>query len=461
MVDLRSTPREESFRAEVREWLSTNRPWEAPPPGSGWPDVARSGHLAGSGGEAGNGPASSGDELASQVAWGRRWQAELAAAGLVGVSWPVTYGGRGLGPIEQAIVNEELAAAGAPELVGRIGVNLAGPTLLAYGTPAQRERFLPGILPAGELWCQLFSEPEAGSDLTSLTTSARRVPAGYLLSGTKVWTSYAQFADWGICLARTDSSTPGPGGLSFFIVDCHHPGMTVRPLVQITGDSEFNEVLMDDVFVPADQLVGTEGDGWRVAGATLGTERGINPRQLATHRQRLESLLAMAGERDAFSDRRSADRLAEAWVEVLLFDLLTKRTLSRLAKGAASGPESSCTKLYWSEMSKRLHTLAMDLLGARSPISAHGTTKGSGVDWQRAWLYSRATTIFSGTSEIQRNIIAERVLRLPREQRGTGPSPSDLPRSAGKQDTGAGAGKAGAGKTGAGKQDAGAGAGKP
>ena len=187
-------------------------------------------------------------------AFGREWQAKLASARLVGVAWPREYGGRGAGAVEHYIVTEELARARAPELVGRIGVNLVGPTLLAHGTPGQKERFLPRILDASEIWCQLFSEPGAGSDLTSLATSARPVDGGFVLNGQKVWTSYAQFADWGWCLARTDPDTRGAKGISALVVDMHAPGVEVRPLRQLTDEREFNEVFLTDVFVPDDHL---------------------------------------------------------------------------------------------------------------------------------------------------------------------------------------------------------------
>jgi len=205
------------LRNELREWLVAHLPWDY---GSGLPPRI--------------------DDLAEQVAFGRRWQADLARAGWVGVTWPVEYGGRGLQAAENFVVQEELARARAPELVGRIGVNLAGPTLLAHGSPDQKARWLPAILPATEMWCQLFSEPEAGSDLAGLRTSARRESGGWVLDGEKVWTSYAQFADWGICLARTDAEVPKQRGISFFVVDMHAPGVTVRPLVQLTGEAEFN-----------------------------------------------------------------------------------------------------------------------------------------------------------------------------------------------------------------------------
>jgi alkylation response protein AidB-like acyl-CoA dehydrogenase len=374
-VDLTNTPEQQEWRAEVRAWLMANLPWEY---GKGLPPR----------------PA----DLAQAVADGRRWQADLASGGLVGVTWPVEVGGRGLGPVENYIVTEELARARAPELVGRIGVNLVGPTLLAHGTGEQRARWLPKILSAEEIWCQLFSEPDAGSDLASLRTRAEPVDGGYLVNGRKVWTSYAQFADWGLCLARNG---PGREGITALAVDMGRA--TVRPLVQLTGEAEFNEVVLEDVFVPVEQRIGPEGGGWKVAGSTLAHERGVNPRQLVIHCQLVEELLRMA--LDESTDRRLRRSLADAYTEVRLFQLHNWRSLSRLAKGEAPGPEGSALKLYWSEMSKRLHQTAMEALGAESPL--WGT-------WQRSWLYYQASSIFAGTNEIQRTLVGERVLGLPR-----------------------------------------------
>ena len=355
------------------------------------------------------------------------------------LTWPLGYGGRAMGPVESFVVQEELARAGAPELVGRIGVNLVGPTLLAHGTEEQRSRWLPSIPDARELWCQLFSEPAAGSDLAAVQTVATPVRGGYLLQGTKVWTSYAQFADWGLCLARTGPSSAAHGGLTCLAVDMHASGVEVHPLVQMTGEAEFNEVLLDGVVVPAENLVGALGEGWRVAGSTLSHERGVNPRQLVIHMQHAEELLRLAERDGAFANRRLARRLAQAYSEVKLFQLLNWRTLSRIERGAEPGPEGSVSKIYWSEMSQRLHTRAMDILGPAAPLWADAASNPSGGTWQRSWLYYQAASIFAGTNEIQRNVVAERVLGLPRE-------PSGSPRFPG---TSAPAATAGTGITGA------------
>jgi alkylation response protein AidB-like acyl-CoA dehydrogenase len=391
-MDLTDTPEEVAFRAEVRRWLQDNLPWAY---GTGLPPRF--------------------DDLAEEVAFLREWQAKLAAGGWVGVAWPVAYGGRGTGPAEHYIVQEELARARAPELLGRIGINLVGPTLLAHGTDGQKERWLSRILSADDLWCQLFSEPGAGSDLASLSTRAEATEGGWLVTGQKVWTSYAQFADWGVCLARTDADAPKHRGISFLALDMRAPGVDVRPLVQLTGEAEFNEVFLDDVFVPSDQLIGPENNGWRVANSTLSHERGTNPRQLVIHAQLLDELLRLAAANGAFDDELLGPRLAQAYVEQRLFQLHNWRTLSRLQKGKEPGPEGSLLKLYWSEMSQRFHETAMAVLGPAAPLWHHAEGNPGDGRWQRSWLYYHAASIFAGTNEIQRNILAERVLGLPRD----------------------------------------------
>jgi alkylation response protein AidB-like acyl-CoA dehydrogenase len=393
-MDLTPTAEQQRLRAECRSWLEANLPWEY---GVGLPPRHAS--------------------LDDEVAFGRDWQRRLADGRWVGVTWPAVYGGRDAGALAHYVVQEELARARAPELVGRIGVNLVGPTLLAHGTEEQRRRWLPGILRADILFCQLFSEPGAGSDLASLATRARRSDAGdgWVLDGQKVWTSYAQFADWGLCLARTNPDVRKQAGITAFAVDMHAPGLEVRPLRQITGESDFNEVFLDGVFVPDDCAIGAVDAGWQVSGSTLAHERGTNPRQLVIHSQHLDEMLRLAADRGAFDDPHTAQRLAQAFVEVKLFQLHNWRSLSRLEAGQPIGPEGSALKLYWSEMSQRLHGLALDVLGPAAPLVAGATDNPGGGEWQRSWLYYQAASIFAGTNEIQRTIIGERVLGLPRE----------------------------------------------
>jgi alkylation response protein AidB-like acyl-CoA dehydrogenase len=393
-MDLRATDEQEALRATCRAWLQENLPWDY---GRGLPP-----HF---------------DDLADEVAFLRDWQQRLASAAWVGVTWPTEYGGRGGGALDHYIVQEELARARAPELVGRIGINLVGPTLLAHGTDEQKQRWLPRILRADELWCQLFSEPGAGSDLASLSTRARRVDGGWAITGQKVWTSYAQFADWGLLLARTDSEAPKHRGITAMAIEMRQPGVDIRPLRQITDETDFNEVFFDDALVPDHNVIGEVNNGWRVSSSTLTHERGTNPRQLVIHAQLVEELLRMAIEHDRYEDHRLQQRLAQAYVEVRLFQLHNWRSLSRLQNGRELGPEGSALKLYWSEMSKRLHDTAMAVLGDSSPLwwGAEGNP-GDGR-WQRSWLYYQASSIFAGTNEIQRTIIGERVLGLPRESR--------------------------------------------
>ncbi len=393
-MDLTPTPTEESFRSEVRAWLMEHLPWDY---GHGLPPRF--------------------DDLSEEVAFLRRWQASLAEGGWVGVAWPTEYGGRGAGPAEHFIVQEELARARAPEMVGRIGLNLAAPTLLAHGTDDQRSRWLSRIRTAEDLWCQLFSEPGAGSDLAGISTRATRTDGGWLVSGQKVWTSYAQFADWGVCLARTDPEAPKHKGISYLVVDMHRPGVEVRPLVQMTGEAEFNEVFLSDVFVPDDQVIGPVHEGWRVANSTLSHERGTNPRQLVIHMQLLEELVRLADGNGGLDDRRLRGALAQAYVEVKLFQLHNLRGVSRLSRGLDPGPEGSALKLYWSEMSKRLQDTAMSVVGDAAPLWKGADGNPGDGQWQRAWLYYQASSIWAGTNEIQRNVIGERVLGLPRPAR--------------------------------------------
>jgi alkylation response protein AidB-like acyl-CoA dehydrogenase len=386
-VDLSFSAEEAAFAAEVRAWLDTNL--ERPP------------RFA---------------TLADEVAWGQAWQAKLAADRWVGIHWPEAYGGRGASPVEVAIFNMEYARSAALQPVNRVGINLAGPTLLAHGTDEQKRRWLPPILTASEIWCQLFSEPDAGSDLAALKTRATPVDDGWLLSGQKVWTSYAQFARWGICLARTDPEVSKHAGISYLVVDMHAPGIEVRPLVQITGEAEFNEVFFDDVFVPSDHLVGTLHDGWAVANTTLAHERGTSfPfKEQVVHEVYLDELYARASERGALDDVEIADGLAQSFVELRVLRLHNWRTLSRLARGIEPGPESSYVKLAWTDMSQHMAETALAVVGAAAPLWGDAADNVEGGRWQRQWLWSKAASIAGGTSEVQRTIIGDRILGLPR-----------------------------------------------
>ncbi len=384
-MDLTFSAEEESFRAELRAWLDANVP-----------------------------AAREFEALADEVRYLVGWQKQLADGGWVGVHWPQQYGGRGATTVENYLLQEELARSQAPEVIGRIGVNLVGPTLIHYGSEAQKARYLPRILDAGELWCQLFSEPNAGSDLGALRCRAVRDGDAFVVSGQKVWTSYAQFADWGILLARTDPDSRGGRGISFLIVDMRSPGVTVRPLRQMTGSDEFNEVFLEDVRVPAENLVGGLGEGWSIAQTTLSHERGTSPRQLVVHRILLNDLLALARRNGSDRDPLIRQQLAQAVIEVEITKLANWRTLTQLRRSGKPGPESSLVKLFWSEMSQRLHDTAMQVLGVAGqhwPGEPRAIANGR---WLRSYLYYRAASIFAGTNEVQRNIIAQRVLGLPK-----------------------------------------------
>jgi alkylation response protein AidB-like acyl-CoA dehydrogenase len=347
------------------------------------------------------------DSLDDEIAWGRAWQAQLAEGRWVGIHWPAAFGGRGASAVQVAIFNMEYARSRALQPVNRVGINLAGPTLLAHGTEAQKQRWLPNILNANEIWCQMFSEPNAGSDLASLTTRAVKIDGGFLLSGQKVWTSYAQYASFGICLARTDLDAPKHKGISYLVVPMDADGIEIRPLVQITGEAEFNEVFMDEVFVPDDHVVGPLHEGWAVANTTLAHERGtaFPFKEQVVHEVYLDELFQLALDRDLFGDIEVADGLAQAFVELRVLRLHNWRTLSRLAKGIEPGPESSFVKLQWTEMTQHLSDLGLAILGAEAPLSGK---------WQRQWLWSKAASIAGGTSEVQRTIIGDRLLGLPR-----------------------------------------------
>ena len=350
-------------------------------------------------------------DLADEVAWGRAWQATLAADRWVGVHWPRAYGGRSATPVQVALYQSEYARSQAPQPVNRVGINLVGPTLLAHGTEDQRLRYLPPILSAEEIWCQLFSEPDAGSDLASLSTRAVPVDGGYLVTGRKVWTSYAQFASWGLCLARTDpDDAAAPAGHhGARSSTCPIPGVDVRPLVQMTGDAEFNEVFLTDVFVPVEQVVGTEGQGWTVAGSTLAHERGTNfPfKEQVVHETYLARLYEEARRNGALDDPLVADALAQAYIDLGVLRLHNLRTLTRLGRGEEPGPESSWIKLTWTAMTQGLSDAAL-LVTGRDPSSAEAGP------WARQWLWSKAAGIAGGTSQVQRDIIAGRILGLPR-----------------------------------------------
>ncbi len=337
----------------------------------------------------------------------REWQRTLHAAGWVGIHWPVEYGGRGASLAQVAIYNEELARAQAPDIPGRAGVTLVGPTLIAHGTEEQRVRWMPRILAGDDVWCQLFSEPGAGSDLASLSTRAVWRGDVYVVTGQKVWSSRAQFSDWGIALARTDPSVRRSRGISMLAIPMTAAGVDVRPLRQMTGESEFNEVFLDEVEVPVENLIGSENEGWRVASTTLGNERGggFIWKQQVRQEMAFEALRRRCAGAGLLGDPLVRQRLASVWIDVEIFRLHNARTLASLAGGEEIGAKSSLVKLHWAGASQRLYETAFEVLGAQALLPG---------DWARGLLSTRANSIQGGTSEIQRTIIGERLLGLPR-----------------------------------------------
>ena len=386
-MDLRDTPEEAAFRAGLRAWLEEHLP-----------DALR-GHRGG---------AARFDDPAM-----RAWSRALCDAGYVGLTWPEEYGGRGAPYTHQAIFLEELARAEAPPHVGVIGLGMAGPTIMAHGTEEQKARYLAPILSAEEIWCQGFSEPDAGSDLASVRTSARLEDGHFVVDGQKVWSSFAHIADWCLLLTRSDPESVRHAGLTYLIVDMHAPGVDVRPLRQITGESEFNEIFFSDVRVPADNVLGDVGGGWQVAMTTLLHERGTLGFALqAALEVQVRKLVSLA--RDRGADPLQRDRIAREWTEMQALRLTNYRSLSALVKTGMPGPEGSISKLVWSEANQRVTKLALELLG---PDAALGEDNAPYAGyWQYQQLRSRGNTIEAGTSEILRNIVAERVLGLPKSR---------------------------------------------
>jgi alkylation response protein AidB-like acyl-CoA dehydrogenase len=397
-MDLHYTPEEERFRDEVRAWLAVHLP-------TGWEQLAF--------GDAEN--------MDQWMAFLKDWQHKLYDAGWAGLSWPKEYGGRGATIIEQLIFTEEMARAKAPNLMNiSIGVELVGPAIIHHGTEEQKLRYLPKILSAEEIWSQGFSEPGAGSDLASLQTRAVLQDDGFVITGQKVWMSWAEYSDYCILLARTDPTAPKHKGISFLLVDMRSPGITIRPTKQITGEAEFSEVFFDSVVVPRENLVGGLHQGWAVAMTVLMHERGTSAIGYQIRlRGELDELIRLAQSLEREGHRASDDpllrqKLAQAYIEVEILKHNIYRSVTQIMRSGKPGPESSIVKLFWSEMDRRQKELGLEMLGMYSQLM-----KGSkwAVDygrWLRAFVWSRAGTIYAGSSEIQRNIIAERVLGMPR-----------------------------------------------
>jgi alkylation response protein AidB-like acyl-CoA dehydrogenase len=350
----------------------------------------------------------------------RRWQAACYAAGYVGRAWPAEFGGGGRPPVEQIIVDQELAAAGAPEFVNIVGLDVLGPSLLRFGNDDQRRRYIPAILSAEEIWCQGFSEPEAGSDLASLRTRAVQDGDGFVISGQKTWVSWGQYATWCGVLARTDDSVPRHRGISMLIVDMASPGVEVRPMTQITGHAEFSELFLDDVVVPRENLLGQLGDGWKIAMHTLGHERGTAalPRQVKL-RTWLDRAVSVAAQREldgrpVLANPEAQTALARALIEIEVLRHHAYRTVGEFLNGGAVGPESSSVKLLMAEAEQRLAATVLEVLGP-ALLDGDPAHEHENDFWYETYLYSRAASVYGGTRQIQRDIIADRVLSLPKE----------------------------------------------
>jgi alkylation response protein AidB-like acyl-CoA dehydrogenase len=376
-VDLTPSPSEQAFRDELRAWLEANHP----------------------------GPEPEGDVAGFEFR--RSWQRALHDAGWAGLSWPKEYGGRGATLVEQAIYNEELARAQAPSTANVLGLSMGGPTLIAHGTEEQKRRYLEPILSADEIWCQGFSEPEAGSDLASLKTRAVRDGDEWVVTGQKVWTTLAHHAKWCMLVARTDPDAPRHQGLTYFLMDMEQDAVQVRPLRQITGEAEFNELFIEDARIPNENILGGEGNGWAVAITTLMHERatlafGLQIRVKIT----LAELLDEARRSGVAADPVIRDRLAQLYIESEVLRLNALRGLSAIMRTGVPGPEGSLGKWQWADVNQALTELAVELRGPRAVLDDER--------WTYRFLRARANSIEGGTTEILKNIVAERVLGLPR-----------------------------------------------
>ncbi|MEJ7568714.1 MAG: acyl-CoA dehydrogenase family protein [Gaiellaceae bacterium] len=382
-MDLRDTPTEAAFRAELRAWIGENLT-----------NDVRRGRF---------------EEA------GRDWSRKLYEGGYAGLTWPKEYGGAGAPYSHQAIFLEEMARAEAPSHLGVIGLGMAGPTIIAHGTEEQKRARLDAILSTEEIWCQGFSEPGAGSDLAAVRTSAIQDGDHFVVNGQKVWSSFAHIADWCILVTRSDPDSMSHAGLTYLIVDMHSPGVEVRPLRQITGEAEFNEIFFTDVKVPVENVLGEVGGGWGVAMTTLLHERGTLGFALtAALEAQIRKLIALAKERGATEVQR--DAIAREWIGLQAVRYTTYRSLTTLIKTGIPGPEGSGAKLWWSEANQRVTKLALELLGPEAQLVNGSSSKAQPGYWQHQQLRSRGNTIEAGTSEILRNIIAERVLGLPRSR---------------------------------------------
>jgi alkylation response protein AidB-like acyl-CoA dehydrogenase len=394
-MDLNLSASELEFRNEFRAWLKLNIP-------SDWEKHRNE------------------DEMLAKFEFLRSWQKKMYEAGWVGIAWPKEYGGRGATLMEQVIFTEEMARAGAPNLANVLGLSLIGPTIIAYGTDAQKKRYLAKILSADEIWCQGFSEPNAGSDLANVRTDARLDGDRYIVNGQKVWNSYGWAADWGALLTRSDPNSAKHHGLSYILVDMKSPGVEVRPLRQMTGESEFCEIFFHDVRVPAENVLGKVGEGWNVAMGTLAHERatlgaGV---QIVIKRQfdRLVELAhkTMRNGKPAAEDPVIRQKLGQCFTDIEIMRLNQMRAISRINQKGVPGPESSILKVFWTELNQRFQQIATELLGPYATLSKGDPHAIDDGQWAYTFLRARGNTIEAGTSEVQRNILGHMVLGLPK-----------------------------------------------
>jgi alkylation response protein AidB-like acyl-CoA dehydrogenase len=393
-MDLNLSVEERQFRDELRTWLEANLPTDW----SQWREKP----------------------LEETFPYLRAWQRKLDEGRWAAVSWPKEYGGRSATLMQQAIFWEEMARVQAPSMANVLGLGLIGPTIIAFGTEAQKKRFIPKILSAEEIWCQGFSEPNAGSDLASLQTEAHRDQDHYVVNGQKVWTSFGWVADWCELVVRTDPSVPKHKGLTVLLVDMKSPGVEVRPLRQMTGESEFNELFFRDVRVPAENVLGKVNDGWNVAISTLMFERGSYGARLhLLFKRNIERLIELSrmfprNGQAAAKDPLMRQKLAQCYAEIEIMRLNQLRAFSRITSTGVPGPEGSIQKIFWSELNQRLQQIAQEMLGPYGQLTSGDSRAVDHGLWSYGYLRTRGNTIEAGTSEVQRNIIGHFVLGLPR-----------------------------------------------
>lgn len=388
-MKLEYTEKQNAFRQEIRDWLAAHVPSQ---------------------------PLASFDTEAG-FAQHRSWERALYEGRWSAVTWPEEVGGRGCGLIEWLIFEEEYWRAGAPQRVNQNGIFLLAPTLMEYGTEEQKRHFLPRMAAGEDIWAQGWSEPGAGSDMAAIRTRARREGDEYVIDGQKTWTTRAVWADWLFGLFRCEPNSQRHHGLCFLLVPLDSPGITIRPIRQLNGHTGFAEIFFDQVRIPVGNRVGKDGEGWRIAMATAGFERGLMLRSPGRFQQTAAALVELYRQHreTADSDPAIRDAVLKSWLDAEAYALATYRTASRLARGGAIGAEASTNKIFWSELDQRMHETAMTVLGARAELMPHAPEAAGIGNWLDGFLFSLAGSIYAGTNEIQRNIIAERMLGLPRQ----------------------------------------------